>query len=160
MQGPGDASSSGSDCSRALLAQRLPATADKKLDLAKTYISSAFPSEARNSIDGLPQFAPARFARSAIAGVHATCGVDARASTLDRAKMLVFLSRCSNPNAVFAIPAGTNDNRHSLTARRAAWRRSERRRRSQRQRRARARQSAGRKSKYSPLPVFDFERCR
>ncbi|HEX4827118.1 MAG TPA: hypothetical protein VFV12_02745, partial [Xanthobacteraceae bacterium] len=25
------------------------------------------------------------------------------------AKTLVFLSRCSNPNAVFAIPAGTDD---------------------------------------------------
>ena len=27
----------------------------------------------------------------------------------DAAKTLVFLSRCSNPNAVFAIPAGTDD---------------------------------------------------
>jgi len=27
----------------------------------------------------------------------------------DTAKTLVFLSRCSNPNAVFAIPAGTDD---------------------------------------------------
>ena len=33
----------------------------------------------------------------------------ARANTLDPAKMLVFLSRCSNRNAVFAIPAGTDD---------------------------------------------------
>ena len=30
------------------------------------------------------------------------------------AKMLVFLLHCSNANAVFAIPAGTDDNRHSL----------------------------------------------
>ena len=28
--------------------------------------------------------------------------------------MLVFLSRCSNPNAVLAIPAGTGRHRHSL----------------------------------------------
>ncbi|TMJ22154.1 MAG: hypothetical protein E6G96_20065 [Alphaproteobacteria bacterium] len=28
--------------------------------------------------------------------------------------MLVFLSRCSNPKAVFAIPAGTERHRHSL----------------------------------------------
>ncbi|HEY7247325.1 MAG TPA: hypothetical protein VH678_25925 [Xanthobacteraceae bacterium] len=30
------------------------------------------------------------------------------ANALDKAKMLVFLSHCSNPNAVFAIPAGTS----------------------------------------------------
>ena len=79
---------------------------------------------------------------------HASCRGAARANTLDPAKMLVFLSRCSNPNAVFAIPAGTSRHRHSLTARRAAWRRSERRRRNQRRRRARARQRrAGRRSK-------------
>jgi hypothetical protein len=34
-------------------------------------------------------------------------GVAARSRTLHPAKMLVFLSRCSNPNTVFAIPAGT-----------------------------------------------------
>jgi hypothetical protein len=44
----------------------------------------------------------------------ARCGGDARADALHRAKTLVFLSRCSNPNAVFAIPAGTGRHRHSL----------------------------------------------
>jgi hypothetical protein len=82
---------------------------------------------------------------------HATSGVAARASTLHCAKTLVFLSRCSNSNGVFAIPAGTVRHRHSLMARRAAWRRSERRRRSQRRKRARGRPSAGRRSKHAPL---------
>jgi hypothetical protein len=64
--------------------------------------------------------------------------------------MLFFLSRCSNPNAVLAIPAGTLRHRHPLTARRAAWRRSEGRRRRQRKR-AQGRPGAGRKSKRAPL---------
>jgi hypothetical protein len=76
----------------------------------------------------------------------ATSGAVARALTLDQAKTLVFLSRCSNRNAVLAIPAGTVRHRHSLMARRAAWRRSERRRRKQRRKRARGRPSAGRRS--------------
>ncbi len=93
-----------------------------------------------------------RVARVASARRSATSGVDARASTLHYAKTLVFLSRCSNPNAVFAIPAGTVRHRHSLMARRAAWRRSERRRRSRRRKRAQGRPSAGRRSKHAPLP--------
>jgi hypothetical protein len=44
----------------------------------------------------------------------ATSSVDTHATALHCAKMLVFLSRCSNPNAVFAIPAGTVRHRHSL----------------------------------------------
>lgn len=64
--------------------------------------------------------------------------------------MLFFLSRCSNPNAVLAIPAGTLRHRHPLTARRAAWRRSEGRRRRQRKR-AQGRPGAGRRSKRAPL---------
>ena len=122
-----------------------PSTANK--DAVETHIPWAFPSMVRNSIDGVLKSALPRVARLDSAGAHATYGIDASASTLDQAKMLVFLSRCSNPNAVFAIPAGTERHRHSLMARRAAWRRSERRRRSQRRRRARGRQSAGRKSK-------------
>ena len=89
-------------------------------------------------------------------GVRATCapqdarsGVDARFAVLHRAKTLVFLSRCSNPNVVLAIPVGTGRYRHSLTARRAAWRRSEGRARRQR-RRAQRRPSAGRRSKRAP----------
>jgi hypothetical protein len=83
---------------------------------------------------------------------HATCGVVACANALHCAKTLVFLPRCSNSKGVFAIPAGTVRHRHSLMARRAAWRRSERRRRSQRRKRARGRPSAGRRSKYALLP--------
>ena len=53
--------------------------------------------------------------------------------------------QCSrSPRALFR-------HRHSLMARRAAWRRSERRRRSQRRKRARRRPSAGRRSKHAAL---------
>jgi hypothetical protein len=48
----------------------------------------------------------ARFARPAEVARHAA---GAGANVPDTAKTLVFLSRCSNPNAVFAIPAGTDD---------------------------------------------------
>ena len=48
----------------------------------------------------------ARFARAAEVARHAA---GAGANMPDAAKTLVFLSRCSNPNAVFAIPAGTDD---------------------------------------------------
>jgi hypothetical protein len=48
----------------------------------------------------------ARFARSPQV---ARDGADAGSNVPDHAKTLVFLSRCSNPNAVFAIPAGTDD---------------------------------------------------
>ena len=82
-------------------------------------------------------------------------GVDARFAALHRAKTLVFLSRCSNPNAVLAIPVGTGRYRHSLTARRAAWRRSEGRWRRQRKR-AQKRPSAGRRSKRAPRISLRF----
>jgi hypothetical protein len=48
----------------------------------------------------------ARFARAAEV---ARRGVGAGTNMPDAAKTLVFLSRCSNPNAVFAIPASTDD---------------------------------------------------
>jgi hypothetical protein len=87
--------------------------------------------------------------RAACAARDARYGVDAPADAPHRAKTLVFLSRCSKPNAVRAIPAGTGRYRHSLMARRAAWRRSEGRQRRQR-RRAQRRPSAGRRSKRAP----------
>jgi hypothetical protein len=88
---------------------------------------------------------------------YATCGVVACANALHCAKTLVFLSRCSNSEGVFAIPAGTVRHRHSLMARRAAWRRSEnhtrRRRKRAATRRRRARPStAGRRSNHTLLP--------
>jgi len=52
--------------------------------------------------------------RAACAPQRAGSNVDERPAALHRAKTLVFLSRCSNPNAVFAIPAGTGRHRHSL----------------------------------------------
>jgi hypothetical protein len=81
---------------------------------AKSLILSAFfASTINSSADYLksPQPILERVARDL---AHATSGVAASASTLDEAKMLVFLSRCSNPKAVFAIPAGTERHRHSL----------------------------------------------
>src|SRR5262249_52730533 len=48
----------------------------------------------------------AHFVRAAEVVRH---GAGAGANVPDAAKTLVFLSRCSNPNAVFAIPAGTDD---------------------------------------------------
>ena len=78
--------------------------------------------------------------------VRAASAVAAIARMVPASKMLVFLLRCSNRNAVFAILRTLDDNRHSLMARRAAWRRSERRRRSRRRKKAPARQSAGRRS--------------
>src|SRR5262249_40407187 len=93
-----------------------------------------------------------RFKRVGDDDRDARCGVDGGANLLDYAKMLVFLSRCSNAEGVRAIPAGTGRYRHSLMARRAAWRRSVRRRRSQRRKRALGRPSAGRRSNYALLP--------
>ena len=134
--------------SRASFALRYRANIE---DLKKPYIVDVF--RYIEKIRARPRARAAqcvvRFAR---ARRHATCGVDARANTVHCAKTLVFLSRCSNSEGVFAIPAGTVRHRHSLMARRAAWRRSERRRRSQRRKRARGRPSAGRRSKHALLP--------
>ncbi len=91
-----------------------------------------------------------RIVRVGRAGRDATSGVDARASMLHDAKTLVFLSRCSNPETVFAIPAGTLTTTPLTQARRAAWRRSERRR--QRRKRAGGKPSAGRRSR--PVRCF------
>ena len=60
------------------------------------------------------QFAKVAKARSPSVASRARCGARAHARSLAQAKMLVFLSRCSNPSAVLAIPAGTDDSRHSL----------------------------------------------
>jgi hypothetical protein len=87
--------------------------------------------------------------RASCAAQGARCSVDARSGALHRAKTLVFLSRCSNANAVAAIPAGTWTISPLTQARRAAWRRSEGRQRRQR-RRALRRPGAGRRSKRAP----------
>jgi hypothetical protein len=121
-------------------------------DMRETLMLSMF-STTRKKSHVISLDCAMRCARSvACARQHATSGVAARASTLHCAKTLVFLSRCSNSNGVFAIPAGTVRHRHSLMARRAAWRRSERRRRSQRRKRAQGRPSAGRRSNHALLP--------
>src|SRR5262249_12219820 len=65
-------------------------------------------------------------------------------------KCWCFCSAVVIGRAVFAIPAGTVRHRHSLMARRAAWRRSEGRQRRQRKR-ARERPSAGGRSKHALL---------
>ena len=94
----------------------------------------------------------ARFAR---APQVARDGAGAGANVPHSAKTLVFLSRCSNPNAVFAIPAGTDDIATHSLARRAAWRRSEGRWRRPRKR-AQRRPSAGRRSKRAPRISLRF----
>jgi hypothetical protein len=131
-------------CAFALLA----AIAEKQ-NTAKTLAPSAFLPNQKISRASLRNRAVHVVAHSACASRDARCGVGACSLALHRAKTLVFLPRCSNPNAVLAIPAGTGRYRHSLTARRAAWRRSEGRRRRQRKR-ARRRPSAGRRSKRAP----------
>jgi hypothetical protein len=55
-----------------------------------------------------------RVARGARAHGGATSGIGQRLKAVQCAKTLVFLSRCSNPVTVFAIPAGTGRYRHSL----------------------------------------------
>ena len=96
----------------------------------------------------------------ACASRDARCGVSACSLALHRAKTLVFLPRCSNPNAVLAIPAGTGRYRHSLTARRAAWRRSERRRRSGGEKGREEDQAPEEEVSARRASVFDFERRR
>jgi hypothetical protein len=98
---------------------------EKKSHRPKTLILSVFSVGRKKSRRASRILASQRVACAARARQDARCGGDARATTLDQAKMLVFLFRCSNPKAVFAIPAGTVRHRHSLMARRAAWRRSE-----------------------------------
>src|SRR5712691_120970 len=132
---------------------------EKKSQRSKTLILSMFSEGRKNLRRASRILALQRVACVARARQDARCGGDARARTLDQAKMLVFLFRCSNPKAVFAIPAGTVRHRHSLMARRAAWRRSEGKLRRQRKR-ARKRRSAGRRSNDALLPVFDVERGR
>jgi hypothetical protein len=55
-----------------------------------------------------------RTARVERARRDATCGVDAHANVAHPPKTLVFLSRCSNPNAVLAILRALSRLRHSL----------------------------------------------
>lgn len=130
------------------------------IEVSKTLVLSMLSRGRRNFLRKHRRSCCATHCLRRVRSSNARCGVVTRGDTLDCAKMLVFLSRCSNPVAVLAIPAGTVRHRHSLTARRAAWRRSERRRRNQRRKRAQGRPSAGRRSKHVPLSVFDFERRR
>ena len=75
----------------------------------------AFLRKRKNARARLRNEAVTRTDRVVTALQNARCGAVLVASTLHCAKMLVFLSRCSNPDAVFAIPAGTERHRHSLT---------------------------------------------
>ena len=137
---------------RATRACRIPRHREKNEKSRKPLFYRCFSISPKNARMLLPYRAAPPVACVGRVGQDARCGVDPRAGTLHCGKTLVFLSRCSNPNAVRAIPAGTGRYRHSLMARRAAWRRSERRRRSQRRKRARGRPSAGRRSKHALLP--------
>jgi hypothetical protein len=91
---------------------------------------------------------------------HATFGGGASAATLYPAKMLVFLARCSNPNAVFAIPAGTDDiATHSRLGGQHGEEAKDEDEISGEEGRAQDK-APEEEVKYSPLPVFDFERRR
>jgi len=104
----------GSCRAHARRAHRCFGAAGKTSRVAKTLMPSAFSSSLESLHLVLHDRVVQRFARARRARERATCGVDPPGNTLDPAKMLVFLSRCSNPNAVFAIPAGTVRHRHSL----------------------------------------------
>jgi len=75
---------------------------------------SAFSASRRNFRWQPRDLAVQRMARVAYARRDATCGVDGHASMPHRPKTLVFLSRCSNPNAVLAILRALSRLRHSL----------------------------------------------
>ena len=80
--------------------------------------------------------------------------------TLHQAKMLVFLARCSNPNAVFAIPAGTNDiATHSRLGGQHGEEAKDEDEVSGEERGAQD-EAPEEEVKYSPFPVFDFEQRR
>jgi hypothetical protein len=128
------------------------AIAEESRRVENPYFLDVFDESKKNLAAALRTRAEERAACAARARRNATCGVAARANMLDQPKTLVFFPRCSNPDAVFAIPAGTLTTTPLTQARRAAWRRSERRRRSQRRKRARRRRSAGRRSKHALLP--------
>jgi hypothetical protein len=87
---------------------------DRKRGTSKTHILSVFSASRENlhvtSLDRISHPVQAHQPRSSRRNIWCA----ARANTLHQAKTLVFLSRCSNPNAVFAIPVGTVRHRHSL----------------------------------------------
>jgi hypothetical protein len=131
-----------------------PAPSRKHRGSQKPLYCRCFSMHRRNSCVALRARAAQCVMRVVRSRQHATCGVDARANALHCAKTLVFLPRCSNSEGVFAIPAGTVRHRHSLMARRAAWRRSENHTRSRRKRAPRRRRpsTAGRRSSHALLP--------
>ena len=100
----------------------------------------------------------ARFARAAEVARH---GARAGANAPDAAKTLVFLSRCSNPNAVFAIPAGTDDiATHSRLGGQHGEEAKDEDEISGEEGRAQDEGAPEEEVKYSPLPVFDLEQRR
>jgi len=82
--------------------------------IAETLVPSVFSSNRKNMMRAAARLRGARVIRAVCARQQPRSSVDARSGALHHAKTLVFLSRCSNPNAVFAIPAGTGRHRHSL----------------------------------------------
>jgi hypothetical protein len=75
---------------------------------------SGFLSELTNIARASSQSRRARSAALRLRSSRRKICVTARLLVRHRAKTLVFLPRCSNPNAVRAIPAGTGRYRHSL----------------------------------------------
>jgi hypothetical protein len=80
----------------------------------KTHMSSVFFSGREDAHAMLLNRIVLCLARVARVRRSATSGIGSSAKATQCAKTLVFLSRCSNPVTVFAIPAGTGRYRHSL----------------------------------------------
>jgi len=83
-------------------------------DVQESLIPWAFPAIEENERAACANLLAIALASLSGAPLHARYGVLARTNTLDQAKMLVFLPRCSNAIAVFAIPASMTRHRHSL----------------------------------------------
>jgi hypothetical protein len=124
---------------------------DRKREASKTHILSAFSASRKISASHRSIIFRIMSRRISRARQDATSGATRAQTRFIKRKhwffcrAVVIRMRCSrSPRALYDIAT------HSL-ARRAAWRRSERRRRSQRRKRAQGRPSAGRRSKHTPL---------
>ena len=124
---------------------------DRKREASKTHILSAFSASRKISASHRSIIFRIMSRRISRARQDATSGATRAQTRFIKRKhwffcrAVVIRMRCSrSPRALYDIAT------HSL-ARRAAWRRSERRRRSQRRKRAQRRPSAGRRSKHALL---------
>src|SRR5258708_19587825 len=81
---------------------------------AETLVPSVFLSNRKNMMRAAARLRGARVIRAVCARQQPRSSVDARSGALHHAKTLVFLSRCSNPNALSPIPPAPGLHPHSL----------------------------------------------